>query len=110
MRQKGFGLIELLTAITIFAIATLGLARLQLHSLRQSRDALQLSLATTCLSSLNERIHAQSSALSLNKWQAINKQILPSSRFTQQSDVTSLIWIGRSQETNSLKYFNLMSK
>lgn len=61
-RLPGFSLLELLVAVVIVAIGTLGVARLQLHSAQNNRAALQRSVAAMLAEDVLERLHANPSA------------------------------------------------
>lgn len=57
--QCGFGLIEVLVALTILSIGMLGLAAMQLNSLQNARESLNTTLATIMVRDMNERAWAQ---------------------------------------------------
>nr|CDQ37519.1 type IV pilus modification protein PilV [Virgibacillus halodenitrificans] len=57
--QCGFGLIEVLVALTILSIGMLGLAAMQLNSLQSARESLNTTLATIMVRDMNERAWAQ---------------------------------------------------
>lgn len=58
-RQQGFGLIEVLVALTILSIGMLGLAAMQLTSLQFARESLDTTIATIMVRDMNERAWAQ---------------------------------------------------
>lgn len=58
-RQRGFGLIEVLVALTILSVGMLGLAAMQLNSLHASRESLNKTIATIMVRDMNERAWAQ---------------------------------------------------
>ncbi|WP_280542156.1 type IV pilus modification protein PilV [Chromohalobacter sp. 11-W] len=58
--QHGFGLIEVLVALTILSVGMLGLAVMQLNSLHASRESLNTTLATIMVRDMNERAWAHS--------------------------------------------------
>jgi type IV pilus assembly protein PilV len=57
--QRGFGLIEVLVALTILSIGMLGLAAMQLNSLQNARESLNTTIATIMVRDMNERAWAQ---------------------------------------------------
>ncbi|MCK2047270.1 MULTISPECIES: type IV pilus modification protein PilV [Chromohalobacter] len=57
--QNGFGLIEVLVALTILSIGMLGLASMQLNSLHSARESLNTTIATIMVRDMNERAWAQ---------------------------------------------------
>ncbi|GAB3350081.1 type IV pilus modification protein PilV [Chromohalobacter beijerinckii] len=57
--QRGFGLIEVLVALTILSIGMLGLAAMQLTSLQSARESLNTTIATIMVRDMNERAWAQ---------------------------------------------------
>ncbi|MCI0511114.1 type IV pilus assembly protein PilV [Chromohalobacter marismortui] len=57
--QRGFGLIEVLVALTILSIGMLGLAAMQLTSLQFARESLNTTIATIMVRDMNERAWAQ---------------------------------------------------
>lgn len=57
--QCGFGLIEVLVALTILSIGMLGLAAMQLNSLQNARESLNTTIATIMVRDMNERAWAQ---------------------------------------------------
>ncbi|WP_240673298.1 type IV pilus modification protein PilV [Chromohalobacter israelensis] len=57
--QRGFGLIEVLVALTILSIGMLGLAAMQLTSLQAARESLDTTIATIMVRDMNERAWAQ---------------------------------------------------
>lgn len=57
--QQGFGLIEVLVALTILSVGMLGLAAMQLKSLQASRESLNTTIATIMVRDMNERAWAQ---------------------------------------------------
>lgn len=59
-RQRGFGLIEVLVALTILSIGMLGLVAMQLNSLQNARESLNTTLATIMVRDMNERAWAHS--------------------------------------------------
>lgn len=76
--QRGFGLIEVLVAMTILSIGMLGLAAMQLTSLQFARESLNTTIATIMVRDMNERAWAQRGEACkklegpeglLNKWQ-----------------------------------------
>lgn len=56
--QRGIGMMEVLVTILVLAIGLLGLAGLQLASLKQNNQALQRSVATLDAYDLTDRIRA----------------------------------------------------
>lgn len=58
-RQQGFGLIEVLVALTILSVGMLGLAAMQLNSLQNARESLNTTIATIMVRDMNERAWAQ---------------------------------------------------
>ncbi len=77
-RQRGFGLIEVLVALTILSIGMLGLAAMQLNSLQNARESLNTTLATIMVRDINERAWAQQDETCkalLSKWQKDVAQI-----------------------------------
>lgn len=57
--QRGFGLIEVLVALTILSVGMLGLAAMQLNSLQNARESLNTTIATIMVRDMNERAWAQ---------------------------------------------------
>ncbi len=57
-RQRGIGMMEILVTILVVAIGLLGLAGLQLASLKQNNQALQRSIATLDAYDLADRMRA----------------------------------------------------
>lgn len=70
-RQRGVGMIEVLIAVTISAFALLGLAGLQVASLRYQKVANFRSLASQYGADMTDRIRANASAVTTST--AINK-------------------------------------
>jgi type IV pilus assembly protein PilV len=62
-KQQGFSMIELLVALLIFSIGLLGIASLQVTGMRMTRDAELMGRASLYVSSMAERIRANSSTL-----------------------------------------------
>ncbi|MGD8688862.1 MAG: type IV pilus modification protein PilV [Gammaproteobacteria bacterium] len=60
--QFGVGMIEVLVAVLVLSIALLGLARLQIESLRSNTNAFFRSQAITLAASLSERLRANRQA------------------------------------------------
>lgn len=57
-RQRGVGMIEVLVTILVLAIGLLGLASLQMNSLKQNNQAMMRSLATLMAYDLSDRMRA----------------------------------------------------
>ncbi|WP_050934484.1 type IV pilus modification protein PilV [Chromohalobacter israelensis] len=81
--QRGFGLIEVLVALTILSIGMLGLAAMQLTSLQAARESLDTTIATIMVRDMNERAWAQQDEACktlLSQWQKDVAQVggLPS--------------------------------
>jgi type IV pilus assembly protein PilV len=56
--QRGFNLIEVLVALVVLSIGLLGIAGLQLSTIRNTQSSLSRSLATTFMNDLAEKIYA----------------------------------------------------
>jgi len=105
-RQRGFGLIEVLVALTILSIGMLGLAAMQLKSLQAARESLNTTLATIMVRDMNERAWAQQDETCkalLSKWQTDVAKVdgLPSPHGSWPDDVGNglydleITWQGR---------------
>lgn len=57
-KQRGVGLIEVLVALLLLSVALLGLARLQLETMRDQRLSYSHTVAQVLATNLAERIHA----------------------------------------------------
>ncbi|OLO12178.1 type IV pilus modification protein PilV [Chromohalobacter japonicus] len=104
--QSGFGLIEVLVALTILSVGMLGLAAMQLNSLQNARDSLNTTLATIMVRDMNERAWAQQDETCealLSEWQKDVAKIdgLPSPHGSWPDDVDNglydleITWQGR---------------
>lgn len=90
--QSGFGLIEVLVALTILSIGMLGLAAMQLTSLQFARESLNTTIATIMVRDMNERAWAQQDEICqalLSQWQKDVAKIdgLPSPHGSWPDDV-----------------------
>lgn len=56
--QNGFGLVEVLVTVVVLAIGLLGLASLQMHSLRNNESSLERGMAVVETHSVIEAMHA----------------------------------------------------
>ena len=79
--MQGFSLIEVLVAVLILSLGLLGVASLQIVSLRSTQDAYYRSIATVQLTAMIERLRAnqtQSARVTeQNIWNQINARLLP---------------------------------
>jgi len=109
-RQQGFGLIEVLVALTILSVGMLGLAAMQLKSLQASRESLNTTIATIMVRDMNERAWAQQDKackVLLSKWQGDVAKVggLPSPHGSWPDDVDDglyglkITWQGRGEQT-----------
>lgn len=83
--QRGFGLIEVLVALTILSVGMLGLAAMQLTSLQSARESLNTTIATIMVRDMNERAWAQQDmgcSTLLQNWRddVDSSTVLPSSK------------------------------
>ena len=63
MRQRGDSLLELLVAVLVIGVGALGLAKLQMLSAQNNREALQQSMATSLADDMLERLRANPTAV-----------------------------------------------
>lgn len=91
-RQQGFGLIEVLVALTILSVGMLGLAAMQLNSLQNARESLNTTIATIMVRDMNERAWAQQDETCKNlgglvdKWENYVKTTAPIPNVRPNSD------------------------
>ena len=78
VRQSGFSLIELLISILIFSVGMLGLASLQITSMRMTQDAQQTYLASLLANGIASQLRVGSNGVDTNFWQQQVSETLPS--------------------------------
>ncbi len=70
--SHGFTLLEVLVALVIFSVGLLGLAGLQMSSVRSNSSAQYRTQATLVLQDLAERMHANTAAVGTNTYSGID--------------------------------------
>lgn len=76
--QCGFTLIEVLISLLILSFILLGFNAMQLHALRENRNAYYFSVAQNQINSLLERSYAQElSSQQIATWNLQNQKSLP---------------------------------
>lgn len=108
----GFSLIELLISLLIFSVGVLGLASIQITSMRMSQDAQQNYTASLLASALSSQISAQRSISNIDFWVTQVSESLPAGQ-TQIEQIPSgyrvrLEW--RPSEDQSLQQANAKSE
>jgi len=68
MRQRGFTMLEVLIAIMVISIGLLGLAALQMHSLRQGQSAYYRSVATQLAYDMSDRMRGNITGVLANAY------------------------------------------
>lgn len=71
-RHRGFTLLEVLVALVIFSVGLLGLAGLQMSSVRGNSGAQYRTQASLALQDLAERMHANTAAVGSNAYSGID--------------------------------------
>jgi len=80
IKVSGFSLIEVLVSLLILSWLLLGLAVLEVNSMRQARIILLFNLAANQLANLSERVFASvgiETQPTITSWNSENKTILP---------------------------------
>jgi type IV pilus assembly protein PilV len=75
--QGGYGLLEVLAAVVILSVGLLGLANLQIRSLRSDSSAFQRSLATFYAYDMADRIRANPAGRLSGSYDAIDTDSVP---------------------------------
>ena len=83
MKEQGFSLLEVLIALAIFALGSLGLAETELQALRQSQENNLLSQLNWQTWALSARLyHNLAPASVMNAWQQDIQQNFPQIKLT----------------------------
>lgn len=88
-RESGFSFIELLISILVFSVGILGLASLQITSLRMAQDAQQTYTASLLAGAIANQISANLSTADIEFWRQQIIEDLPSGLLQIQSTSNS---------------------
>ncbi len=80
LKQSGFSLIELLVSLLIFSVAILGLASLQITSLRMAQDAQLVYTASLLAGAISNQLYATQSVNDSEFWVQQVAESLPLGR------------------------------
>ena len=88
----GFSLLEVLVALSIFAVVLLGLSAAEIHCLQGTQAAALFMKAVARLQTLTERIDEVENKTPLSAWQAENVLLLPQGHalLTRQGETATL--------------------
>jgi type IV pilus assembly protein PilV len=76
-KQSGFSLIELLISLLIFSVGILGLASLQITSMRMTQDAQQHYIASLLATAISNQLSVNAALPDISFWQTQVSESLP---------------------------------